>query len=32
VDALLRRSDQGIFFAASNYYSYVASKPKEQTR
>ena len=31
VDTLLRRSDQGIFFGASNYYGYVGSKPKEHT-
>jgi ubiquinone/menaquinone biosynthesis C-methylase UbiE len=26
-DAMLRRSNEGTFFAASNFYSYVAEKP-----
>jgi len=25
-DAMLKRSDQGVFFGASNYYSYVAKR------
>jgi hypothetical protein len=29
-DALRKDSDEGVFFGASNYYSYVAKRPKRE--
>ena len=30
-DALLKASDEGVFFGASNYYSYVAKRTQDAT-